>query len=114
MRRFFAATGILAVLDAIAPAMTQDSNVLSAQLEAILDDFRARYGFPGATAAIILSDGTMATAAAGLADGESGRVMTSDTPMLAASIGKSFVAAVALTLDADGLLADAGPKYSPA
>lgn len=105
MRRFFAAAGILAALGAVAPAMAQDSTGLSARLEAILDDFRARYGFPGATAAIILPDGTLATAATGLADVETGRAMTPDTPMLAASIGKSFVAVTALALEADGVLA---------
>jgi len=71
------------------------------QLAAVLGDFREQYGFPGATAAIALPDGTVVTAATGLADVEAGRAMTSETPMLAASIGKSFVGATVLALESD-------------
>ncbi len=70
----------------------------SLQLEATLADFRDRYGFPGATAAIVLPDGTIVTAATGLADVEGGRAMTPDTPMLSASVGKTFVAPTVLAL----------------
>ncbi len=105
MCRIFIAAGIFAVIGAITPAMAQDAADLSERLEATLDKYRVRYGFPGATAAIALPDGTLATAATGLADVESDRAMTPDTPMLAASIGKSFAAATALALEADGVLA---------
>ncbi len=74
------------------------------RLADVLEDFRAHYGFPGATAAIALPDGTVTTAATGLADVEAGRPMTPRTPMLAASIGKSFVAAAVLALEDDGRL----------
>jgi len=74
------------------------------RLAATLDSFQERYGFPGATAAIALPDGTVMTAATGLADVEAGRAMTPDTPMLAASIGKSFVAATVLALESEGRL----------
>ncbi|WP_262975127.1 serine hydrolase domain-containing protein [Roseovarius litoreus] len=70
----------------------------------MLEDFHERYGFPGATAAISLPDGTIMSAATGLADIEAGRAMTPETPMLAASIGKSLVAATVLALEAEGLL----------
>ena len=73
-------------------------------LAGLLSDFRARYGFPGATAAVALPDGTVLTAATGLADLEAQRQMQPDTPMLAASIGKSFVAATVLSLETGGLL----------
>lgn len=109
MRRTLLAAGIVATMIAAAPGSAQDaaglSAALEATLEATLEAFRARHGFPGATAAIVLPDGTLATAATGLADVESGRKMTPDTPMLAASIGKSFVAATALALEADGVFA---------
>jgi D-alanyl-D-alanine carboxypeptidase len=62
---------------------------------------------PGATAAIALPDGTVVTAAVGLADVENARPMTPDTPMLAASIGKTFVAATVLALESEGLLSRA-------
>lgn len=108
MCRIFIAAGIFTVIGAITPAMAQNAPDLSDRLEATLDEYRARYGFPGATAAIALPDGTLATAATGLADVENGRAMTPETPMLAASIGKSFVATTALALEADGVLARDG------
>lgn len=76
----------------------------NAELQNLLNEFHERYGFPGATAAISLPDGEIVTAATGLADVEANRPMTSDTPMLAASIGKSFVAATVLALESDGVL----------
>lgn len=105
MRRNLLAAGIVATMIAAAPGSAQDAAGLSAALEATLEAFRARHGLPGATAAIVLPDGTLATAATGLADVESGRAMTPDSLMLAASIGKSFVATTALALEADGVLA---------
>jgi len=71
-------------------------------LATLLDEFHARYAFPGATAAIALPDGEIVAAAVGLADVEASRAMTPDTPMLAASIGKTFVAATVLSLAHDG------------
>ncbi|MBS9405273.1 beta-lactamase family protein [Halomonas sp. TRM85114] len=104
MRRFLIAASIVATLGAVAPVGAQDGAVLYARLEATLEDFHARYGFPGATAAISLPDGKVATAATGLADVEAGRAMTPETPMLAASIGKTFVAATVLALENEGRL----------
>jgi uncharacterized protein len=43
----------------------------------------------------------------GLADVEAGRAMTPETPMLAASIGKTFVAAAVLALESEGRLSRA-------
>jgi len=79
----------------------------NAELQYLLSEFHARYGFPGATAAIALPDGGIVAAATGLADVEANRPMAPDTPMLAASIGKSFVAATVLSLEADGVLSRA-------
>jgi len=79
----------------------------NAELQSLLSEFHERYGFPGATAAIALPDGEIVTAAAGLADVEATEPMTSDTPMLAASIGKSFVAATVLSLESEGVLSRA-------
>ncbi|MEQ8694540.1 MAG: serine hydrolase domain-containing protein [Gammaproteobacteria bacterium] len=90
---------------ASSPLKAQDGPDLSAQLENTLAGFQDRYGFPGATAAIALPDGTVVVTAVGLADVEAGRAMTPETRMLAASIGKTFVAATVLALESDGLLA---------
>lgn len=92
----------LAVAAAI-PASAQDAD-LSARMQATLDRFRATHGFPGATAAITAADGQTVSVAAGLADVEAGRSMAPETPMLAASIGKTFVAATVLALESEGLL----------
>jgi D-alanyl-D-alanine carboxypeptidase len=69
-----------------------------------LDSVQNKFGFPGITAAFVLKDGTHVSAASGLADVESGKLMTKDSRMLAASIGKSFVAATAIALSKEGLL----------
>ncbi|WP_371039322.1 serine hydrolase domain-containing protein [Rhodosalinus sp. FB01] len=89
----------LALACLTAPLTAQEERLSSA-----LDDAHTRYGFPGATAAIALPDGSVVTAATGLADREAGRAMTPETPMLAASIGKSFVAVTVLALESEGRL----------
>lgn len=100
MRRRLFLTVSLVVTCLSMPAMAQEE-----WLASVLEDFRERYDFPGATAAIALPDGTILSVATGLADIEAGRAMTTETPMLAASIGKSFVAATVLALESEGLLA---------
>ncbi len=109
MRALLIAAGLLIALGAGQPGSAQDLAGLSSRLEATLDDFRKRHGIPGATAAIALPDGTIASAATGLADLESGRPMTPATPMLAASIGKSLVAATVLALESEGRLSRDDP-----
>ncbi|MDP2128468.1 MAG: serine hydrolase domain-containing protein [Pseudohongiella sp.] len=105
MRSIFIAASIVAIVSTVTQATAQDYFGLDARLEATLADFHARYNFPGATAAIALPDGTVVTAATGLADLENNLTMTPETPMLAASIGKTFVAATVLALESEGRLA---------
>lgn len=69
-----------------------------------LDALRASYGFPGATAAYLWKDGTAGVAASGFADVEEGTPMSATSRMLAASIGKSFVGATAVSLAEEGVL----------
>jgi D-alanyl-D-alanine carboxypeptidase len=90
-----------------------EASAESGSLEDLLSAFHERYGFPGATAAIALPDGEILTAAIGLADVEGNRPMAPDTPMLAASIGKTFVAATVLSLESEGVLSrdDLVSKY---
>ncbi|MBO6676699.1 MAG: beta-lactamase family protein [Rhizobiales bacterium] len=75
-----------------------------AQIQALLDHFQSDYGFPGATAAIAWPDGRVDSVATGVADRETGLPMTPASRMLAASIGKSFVAATVLALESIGVL----------
>ncbi|MGS4947481.1 serine hydrolase domain-containing protein [Meridianimarinicoccus sp. RP-17] len=107
MRTVLTAIVLLALVAAATPLMAQAAPVLSTQLQATLEDFLERHAFPGATAAFVLPDGTVVTAATGLADVEYARAMTPETPMLAASIGKSFVAATVLALESEGSLSRA-------
>jgi D-alanyl-D-alanine carboxypeptidase len=107
MQSVVIATAIAATLGAVAPVTAQSTAGLSARLDMTLEEFHVRYGFPGATTAIALPDGTVTAAATGLADVESGRTMTTGTPMPAASIGKTFVAAAVLALESEGRLSRA-------
>jgi D-alanyl-D-alanine carboxypeptidase len=100
---------LAAGLFALALIGSAQAQSLSDELRTVLETFRDRYAFPGATAAIALPDGQIAGAATGAADVEAGRPMAPDTPMLAASVGKSFVAAVTLALESEGRLSQADP-----
>lgn len=85
-------------------ALAAPAESLAVRFQDELDALRAEYGFPGATAAFVLPDGTVGAAATGLADVERGLPMASDSRMLAASIGKTFVAALVLALATEGRL----------
>jgi D-alanyl-D-alanine carboxypeptidase len=74
------------------------------ELQVVLDSLRQADGFPGATAAVALADGRVVGIATGLADRERRMAMTPDTRMFAASIGKMFVAATAVSLAHEGKL----------
>lgn len=80
------------------------SDTLGARFQAELDTLAAEFHLPGATAAFILPDGRVGAAATGLADVERGLPMTPASRMLAASIGKTFVAATVLALAGEGAL----------
>ncbi len=90
-------------------AFADSPSELRAEMQNLLDRFRTDYGFPGATAACALPNGTVLTVASGLADTEAQIPMTPQSRMLAASIGKSFVAATVLALETDGRLSQSDP-----
>lgn len=81
-----------------------DPEALEARLEAALEDLRREHGFPGATAACAALDGRSAAVAVGESDPEAGTAMRPDDRMLAGSVGKTFVAAIALQLVGEDLL----------
>ena len=94
--------GILPGLTACTNSVSQaDVEVL---LESTLISFRQQHLVPGITTAIVLDDGRAAIAATGFADLEKRRPMSPETPMLAASIGKTFVAATILALAGEGMI----------
>ena len=72
--------------------------------QAETDRVREEFGVPGMTAAYVLADGTVGTAASGLADVEANVPMTDNTRMLSASIGKSFLGALCIALASEGRL----------
>ncbi|MBD3274613.1 MAG: serine hydrolase [Candidatus Marinimicrobia bacterium] len=73
--------------------------------ETELQSVQSKYQFPGATAAYILPDGRTGVVAVGLADVERQLPMQPESRMLAASIGKTFVGATALSLAGEGAIA---------
>lgn len=77
---------------------------LNTEFQCALDSLVKHFGFPGATAAYTLPDGTTEVFASGFSDLESGTKMTKQSRMLAASIGKTFVAAAVLSLCTEGII----------
>lgn len=71
---------------------------LEAAFTDALERFQTQNGFPGITASYVLPIGKQYSAAAGWADMERGEAMTIESRMLAASIGKTFVAATMISL----------------
>jgi len=82
-----------------------DVPTLEARFQGELDQLCQHYRFPGATAAFVLADGQLAGFATGYADRERAIPMRADSLQLAGSIGKTFTAAVVLSLAHDGALA---------
>ncbi len=102
MRRLDAAALGLAAAIALTPQAGADP---AAAFRDALEALQAEHGFPGATAACALPDGSVSSAAAGLADVEAGAPMRPDDRMLAASIGKTFTGAMMVALSREGRLA---------
>jgi D-alanyl-D-alanine carboxypeptidase len=98
------AVATLCILGVARQATAQAIGDLTRRFQAELDRLQKADGFPGATAAFALPDGRVVGVATGVADRETGAPMTSDTRMLAASIGKMFAAATALGLAHEGTL----------
>jgi len=69
-----------------------------------LDNLRNQIGFPGATAAFLLPDGRIFEFATGMADPARNISMSRDSRIMSGSIGKTFVAALALALVNEGKL----------
>ncbi len=74
------------------------------RFQAALDNLRQVHNFPGATAAFVLPNGSTSVFATGRADIEQHIAMRPTSRMLAGSIGKMFVAALALNLAQEGKL----------
>ena len=95
--------GTTTALIAVACLAASDAAATS-RLQAVVDSVRTAHDLPGLSAAYARADGSIESAASGLADVERGVPMRVDTPMLAASIGKTFVGATAASLADEGLV----------
>jgi D-alanyl-D-alanine carboxypeptidase len=76
--------------------------LLRAALDRRLEALRAKAGIPGISATILFPDGSIWQGAAGLADVATKRRVSTGTVFPAASISKTFTAALILALVADG------------
>ena len=83
--------------------------VLKRRLQAAFDSLHAAGQFPGGTAGFVLADGTSFGIAAGFADPAAEIPMTPASRMLIGSVGKTYVAAVALQLVQEKRLALGDP-----
>ncbi len=98
LRRALPGACALLLLAHAAGAACMNPAQLEGALHAELERARAQLNFPGATAAFVMPDGRTGSAAAGLADLELRLPMRPGSRMPAGSIGKTFVAALALSL----------------
>lgn len=77
------------------------SEELREKLVPVLEAWQKEAGFPGATACLVLRDGSSIELAVGTTERAGKTPMPADARMLAGSIGKTFVAALALQLVAE-------------
>jgi len=115
------AGGALLALALVAPAarsVAQETtapareSLVRERLADVLRDLVERRGLPGASAAIVLPDGSLVAAAAGLASREERTPLTPSGRLLSGSVGKSYVAATAIELALAGRLDLDAPAVS--
>jgi D-alanyl-D-alanine carboxypeptidase len=92
----------LAFAQVAQPQRTTDVTSLKAQLQQKLDEWREAAKFPGATVGVVLADGTTFGLATGISDRATNKPMTTADRLLQGSVGKTYVAAVAMQLISEG------------
>jgi D-alanyl-D-alanine carboxypeptidase len=85
-------------------ATADADSALRARLQLALDSFRVASGFPGATLGVALADGRTLALATGMSDTARRVAMRPGDRLLSGSVGKTYVAAVALQLVEEGKL----------
>ncbi len=93
---------MLAFGQAAQPQRAADAAQLKARLQQKLDEWREAAKFPGATVGVALADGTAFGLATGVSDRAANKPMTTADRLLQGSVGKTYVAAVALQLINEG------------
>ncbi|HEX8392810.1 MAG TPA: serine hydrolase domain-containing protein [Longimicrobium sp.] len=92
-------------IPAPAPALSAQAPAqVVARVRAVFDSAVAAGGYPGATLGVVLRDGSSFGMAAGWSDTVARQPMRPDHLLLSGSTGKTYVAAVALQLMAEGRL----------
>jgi D-alanyl-D-alanine carboxypeptidase len=81
------------------------TDVIRARVQAVLDSVHSSGRFAGATAGVVLRDGSSLGFAVGESDTVAGIAMQPHDRMLAGSTGKTFFGALALQLAAEGSIA---------
>lgn len=106
MNTILRATAVISVCLSLLPQATNaaDQSDGRTPVQALLETFHEKYGFPGATVAYVTAQGDVHSFAVGLSDVEAGIPMTPESRMLAASIGKTIWGALVLSLEAEGLI----------
>lgn len=92
-------------LDRHQPASQREIKSRREAVRRVLENFRAESGFPGAVAGVYYADGTAFAVAVGYSDREAKTSMNETDLMHGGSVGKTFFAALALQLVAEGRLA---------
>jgi D-alanyl-D-alanine carboxypeptidase len=92
----------LAFAQVTQPQRSTDAAPLKAQLQQKLDEWREAAKFPGATVGVVLADGTTFGLATGVSDRAANKPMTIADRLLQGSVGKTYVAAVAMQLISEG------------
>lgn len=80
------------------------TETVKAELQAKLDEWHKAGKFPGATLGVVMANGESFGLAVGYSDRDARTLMKPDDRMLAGSTGKTFAAALAFQLVADGKL----------
>lgn len=99
--------GLAATAAALAsplPVAAQQAGCVQALLEQAADSLAKAARAPGVSAGVVLADGSVYVVTAGLADTTLRTPMTPRTLLLQGSVGKTYVAAVAMQLVAEGML----------
>lgn len=93
-----------AAFTSAARAQTADTAQLRAALQAHVDSFRLGSRVPGLSVAVALPDGRVIAVASGMSDTARGVTMTPALRLPQGSVGKTYYAAVAMQLVAEGRL----------
>lgn len=105
MKRLWLGLGLaLSMLLPAVPVRAEDNSDRLGAFQAALEHARVEIGFPGATAAYVLPDGSSGMVAVGVSDRARGEPLSPQALMMSGSTGKTYAAATALALSRQGQL----------